>query len=104
MVFVLKMVLEINHVLLKTDEDVIISLVVFLFICDKVGIVVDEMMITSVALILVMDRISIGGIFWMVARTVNWFHSDVFLMFMNHECSGEAPIFMHLVTRKILLI
>lgn len=63
MVFVLRIVLEINHDLLNTDEDVNISLVVFLVICDIIGMVVVEMMIISVDLILVMDRIKIGGIF-----------------------------------------
>lgn len=63
MVFVLRIVLEINHDLLNTDEDVNISLVVFLFICDIVGMVVVEMMINSVDLILVIDKIKIGGIF-----------------------------------------
>lgn len=63
MVFVLRVVLEINHDLLNTDEDVNISLVVFLFICDIVGMVVVEMMIISVDLILVIDKIKIGGIF-----------------------------------------
>lgn len=40
----------------------------------------------------------------MVASTMNWFHSEVFLMVMNHECSGEAPIFMHLVIRKMVFL
>lgn len=103
-VFVLRIVLEISHDLLNTDEVVIISLVVFLVICDSVGMVVVVMMIISVDLILVMDRIRIGGIFWMVASTMNWFHSDVFLMVVNQECRGEAPIFMHPVIRKMVFL
>ena len=104
MVFVLRMVLEISHDLLNTDEEAIISFVVFLFIWDVAGIVVVKMMISSIVLVLVMDRINMGGIFWMVANIMNWFHSEFFLMLMNQECRGEAPIFMHLVSRMMMLL
>jgi len=40
----------------------------------------------------------------MVARIMNWFHSEVFLMFMNQECRGDAPIFIHLERRRMLLL
>jgi len=63
MVFVLRVVLEISQDLLNTDEDASISLVVFLVICDKVGMVVVEMITISVNLVLVMDKIKMGGIF-----------------------------------------
>ena len=104
MVFVLRRLLEISHDLLNTDEEDIISFVVFLFIWDEAGIAVVKMMTSSIVLVLVMDRISIGGIFWIVASTINWFHSEFFLMLMNQECSGEAPIFLHLVSRIMILL
>jgi hypothetical protein len=90
----LRDVLAISQVLLNIDELIMISLLVFLFICVLIGMRAEVITNISTAFILIVVMMMSGGIFWTVASMRNSFHGISILILMYHECSGGTPIFI----------
>ena len=101
-VFVLFIIAIIIHLKLKTEDNPIICITKFLFICKILPMNAVRRMNAAI-IILVMNRVrKIGASFCQVIRIVLVFHSISFTIFTNHCWKGEAAILIK--TEMVLII